>query len=190
MTIHWACGLDISKIMTYEIPQRFGQTQLAARKMFIAWYDIQIQNHQTQTHEYHQWSSPWFSWFKSYYIFVHQKTALLFLARERVRIPFLVLQSLFYEVFLDHGLPKKKESAESDLGHVFQDKFGIGFINQTVDEEKSGSPVDIGRWYTILFFVGFHVWQCRRIPFSKFLQLMRETCLLQHKGFLRVLLHP
>ena len=79
---------------------------------------------------------------------------------------------------------------KNHLGHVFQDKFGIGFINQTVDEEKSGSPVDIGTWYTILFFVGFHVWQCRRIPFSKFLQLMRETCLLQHKGFLRVLLHP
>lgn len=126
-TIHWACGLDISKIMTYEKSQRFGQTQLAARKMFITTpYDIRLQNHQTQTHQYHQWSSPWFSWFKSYPIYVHQKTALLFLARERVRIPFLVLQSLFYEVFLDHGLPKKKNQLSLIWVMYFRTSLGLG----------------------------------------------------------------
>lgn len=96
--------------------------------MFIAWYDTRLQNHQTQTHEYHQIKQPMIFMIQKLLDFCLPKTSTTFLALERVRIPFLVLQSLFYEVFLDHGLPKKKESAESDLGHVFQDKLGIGFI--------------------------------------------------------------
>ena len=60
-------------------------------------------NSKLQPHQYHQWSSPWSSWFKSYPIYVHRTPALLFCRLKRVRIPFLVVQPLFHEVFLDHG---------------------------------------------------------------------------------------
>ena len=72
----------------------------AARKMFIAWYGTIILNcNPTNTtneaaHDFHDSKATRFMFTE------HLHT---FLALERVRIPFLVVQPLFHEVFLDNG---------------------------------------------------------------------------------------
>lgn len=83
-------------------------------------------NSKLQPHQYHQWSSPWSSWFKSYPIYVHRTPALLFWRLKGLGFLSLWFSPCFMRSFWITACRRKKNQLSLIWVMYFRTSLGLG----------------------------------------------------------------